>query len=147
LQEIGMSNYAGCHHDLEAPIDADNHGVLFLNSRIARRDVTDGPAHTIYVGEKRVEPDDLGWMSGTRATLRNTGTPINGAPPTAAAGEAVVTDLAVGGFASCHAGGAHFLFGDGAVRFLSSEIDQTVLQHLGHRADGELLSGDPTRDE
>ena len=33
-----MSNYAGCHHDAEAPIDADNNGVLFLNSAVARTD-------------------------------------------------------------------------------------------------------------
>ncbi len=68
-----MSNYAGCHHDREAPIDKDNAGVLFLNSRIRPRDVTDGMAHTIFVGEKRIESSELGWMSGTRSTLRNTG--------------------------------------------------------------------------
>ena len=47
------SNYAGCHHEVEAPIAEDNHGVLFLNSRISARDVTDGVQHTIYLGEKR----------------------------------------------------------------------------------------------
>src|SRR5437588_8984077 len=30
----GPMNYAGCHHDVEAPIDADNQGVLFLNSHV-----------------------------------------------------------------------------------------------------------------
>jgi prepilin-type N-terminal cleavage/methylation domain-containing protein len=75
-----LSNYAGCHHDVEAPIDADNHGVLFLNSHISADDVTDGTTHTIYVGEKRGNRRDLGWMSGTRATLRNTGTPLNMTP-------------------------------------------------------------------
>ena len=69
----GMSSYAGCHHDVEAPIAADNHGVFFLNSRIRPRDVKDGLSHTLFVGEKGIEPNDLGWMSGTRATLRNTG--------------------------------------------------------------------------
>ncbi len=69
----GTSSYAGCHHDVEAPIAADNAGMLFLNSHIRREDVTDGLAHTILIGEKRTHPGDLGWMSGTRATLRNTG--------------------------------------------------------------------------
>ena len=69
------SSYAGCHHKVEAPIAEDNHGVLFLNSRISERDVTDGVQHTIYVGEKRNDAGDLGWMSGTRATLRNTARP------------------------------------------------------------------------
>ncbi len=70
----GKSNYAGCHHDVEAAIDKNNHGVFFLNSRIRPRDVTDGLSHTLFAGEKILEAGDLGWMSGTRATLRNTGT-------------------------------------------------------------------------
>jgi prepilin-type N-terminal cleavage/methylation domain-containing protein len=72
------SCYAAVHHDVEAPIDTDNQGVFFLNSHVTRDDVTDGPAHTLYIGEKRFsDGNDLGWMSGTRATLRNTGTPPN----------------------------------------------------------------------
>jgi prepilin-type N-terminal cleavage/methylation domain-containing protein len=77
-QNRARSCYAAVHHDVEAPIDADNHGVFFLNSHVTHDDVTDGPAHTFYIGEKRsFEGNDLGWMSGTRATLRNTGTPPN----------------------------------------------------------------------
>ena len=74
------SNYAGCHHDVEAPIDADNHGVLFLNSRIHGPEIPDGASHTLFVGEKRIDSNDLGWLSGTRSTLRNTGTAVNGTP-------------------------------------------------------------------
>ena len=74
---FGISSYAGCHHDVEAPIDADNHGVFFLNSHLRHEDISDGLSHTIFLGEKLAEPSDLGWMSGTRATLRNTGTPLN----------------------------------------------------------------------
>jgi prepilin-type N-terminal cleavage/methylation domain-containing protein/prepilin-type processing-associated H-X9-DG protein len=73
----GFTSYAGVHHDVEAPIDADNNGVLFLNSRLGPDDVADGVSQTLFIGEKIVEPGDLGWMSGTRASLRNTGTPIN----------------------------------------------------------------------
>jgi prepilin-type N-terminal cleavage/methylation domain-containing protein/prepilin-type processing-associated H-X9-DG protein len=72
------SNYAGCHHDVEAPIAEDNHGVFFLNSKVTYADIADGSSYTIFLGEKLVDSNDLGWMSGTRATLRNTGTPING---------------------------------------------------------------------
>ncbi|MFO0901815.1 MAG: DUF1559 domain-containing protein [Pirellulales bacterium] len=68
-----VSCYAGVHHDAEAPIDVDNHGVFFLNSRIRYEDVSDGAAYTLFLGEKTPEVGDLGWMSGTRATLRNTG--------------------------------------------------------------------------
>ena len=73
VDDLPASNYAGCHHDVEAPIDADNHGVLFLNSHVSSDDIPDGAGHTIFMGEKIVTAGDLGWTSGTRATLRNTG--------------------------------------------------------------------------
>jgi len=73
-----ISCYAGVHHHVEAPIDADNTGVLFLNSRVAFEDLVDGPSYTLMIGEKITRGvQDLGWMSGTPATLRNTGSPIN----------------------------------------------------------------------
>ena len=71
------SNYAGCHHDTEAPIDVTNRGVLFLNSQITRDDLKDGAAYTLFLGEKVPDDYDLGWLSGTPATLRNTGSPLN----------------------------------------------------------------------
>jgi prepilin-type N-terminal cleavage/methylation domain-containing protein/prepilin-type processing-associated H-X9-DG protein len=80
-QDRGVSNYAGCHHDAEAAIDKDNHGVFFLNSHIRDLDIPDGASHTIFVGEKMSEGEtELGWISGTRATLRNTGWALDGNP-------------------------------------------------------------------
>ncbi|QDU97927.1 DUF1559 family PulG-like putative transporter [Lignipirellula cremea] len=72
-----ITNYAGVHHDVEAPIDVNNHGVFFLNSAVRYDDLRDGSAQTLMLGEKVGEANSLGWMSGTRETLRNTGTPIN----------------------------------------------------------------------
>ncbi len=71
------SNYAGVHDSREVPIDVDNNGVLFLNSALALNDISDGVSHTLFVGEKYIDPTELGWVSGTRATLRNMGSPIN----------------------------------------------------------------------
>jgi prepilin-type N-terminal cleavage/methylation domain-containing protein/prepilin-type processing-associated H-X9-DG protein len=71
------SSYAGCHHDTEAPIDANNRGVFFLNSQITRDDLKDGAAYTMFLGEKIPDGFDLGWLSGTAATLRNAGSPLN----------------------------------------------------------------------
>jgi hypothetical protein len=161
------SNYAGCHHHTEAPIDANNTGVLFLNSRVRLDDVTDGLSQTIFAGEKLIEPSDLGWMSGTRATLRNMGTaPASGGlavgaglpplPPEPTGGgfagpasgeekdpEKKTTPNAapanpVGGFSSWH-GGVHLLLGDGSVRHAFGLASPVVLSRLGHRADGELI--------
>jgi prepilin-type N-terminal cleavage/methylation domain-containing protein/prepilin-type processing-associated H-X9-DG protein len=88
---IGGSSYAGSHHDVEAPIDVDNNGVFFLNSRLRYDDIRDGSSHTIFLAEKRLDGNDLGWMSGTRATLRNTGTPLNATVPLGAAFGAAAT--------------------------------------------------------
>jgi prepilin-type processing-associated H-X9-DG protein len=144
----GGCGYAGCNHDIEAPIDIDNSGVFFLNRSIAQDDITDGLSHTIFVGE-RSDGDMFGWAAGTRDTLRNTGTPIGTASMTPGTGPGLVAtkqepanSLAVGGFSSFHGGGANFLFGDGSVRFLTGAIDIVVYQQLGHRADGKLLSDD-----
>ena len=80
LGSVALSSYAGCHHGDTAPIDTNNHGVMFLNSRVRYSDIPDGSTFTIAVGELRRRPEDLGWASGTRATLRNTGTRINQTP-------------------------------------------------------------------
>jgi prepilin-type N-terminal cleavage/methylation domain-containing protein len=71
------SDYAGVHNDIEAPIDVTNNGTFFLNSRVSYFDLKDGSSHTLFIGEKDTYAGDLGWMSGTRATLRNMGVPIN----------------------------------------------------------------------
>ena len=76
---IPISTYAGCHHDREAPIDVDNNGVFFLNSQLRYDDLEDGAKHTLFVGEKLGDlQHDLGWMSGTPGTLRNTGPALGG---------------------------------------------------------------------
>ena len=72
-----FSNYAGCHHEVESPINVTNNGVFFLNSKVRYEDIPDGSSHTIFLGEKLPDDWDLGWISGTRASLRNTGAPIN----------------------------------------------------------------------
>jgi prepilin-type N-terminal cleavage/methylation domain-containing protein/prepilin-type processing-associated H-X9-DG protein len=161
--EPGRTSYAACQNDVEAPIDVDDHGSFYLNSRVRVVDVVDGLSQTIFVGEVAV-PFSLGWLSGTRATMRNTGHPINGVdlatlelakpanPPlpedlTAQAleerielGTLAVSPRFVGGFSSAHPGnGANFAFGDGSVRFLKQTIDRSVYRRLGHRADGEVI--------
>ncbi len=141
-----LTNYAGCHGPTETPIDVDNQGVFFLNSSIGYEDVSDGSSHTIFIGEKLIDDaDTLGWMSGTRATLRNTGTRINAEATRRNRGMAVEPPAPkrdkfyVGGYGSHHPGGGNFALGDGSVRFVSETIDPELFQHLGNRADGELI--------
>lgn len=137
------SNYAGCYHDSEAPLSKDNNGVLFLNSRLRYSEILDGLSTTILLGEKISLENDRGWISGTRATLRNTGTLP--ASPRISRGQ-VILDTNVspdefGGFGSFHGTGGNFAFADGSIRYLSNSIDPQLYQNLGNRKDGSMFGG------
>lgn len=138
----GISSYAGCHHGSETPIEADNQGLLFLNSRIRLAEILDGASNTVLIGEKLTASSDLGWASGTRATLRNTSELLSpqqwiqlGRGPDDS--EAPL-DF-VGGFGSQHQIGSNFGLADGSVRFVHLHIDPQVLAALGNRADGAMM--------
>jgi prepilin-type N-terminal cleavage/methylation domain-containing protein/prepilin-type processing-associated H-X9-DG protein len=162
---LAMTSYAGCHNDSEAPIAANNNGVLFLNSAVRIEDVTDGTSQTIFVSEKLNDGLDQGWASGTRASLRNAGSRAyrSGAGPvlyqvgddgssnvrevsvdaSGANSAAKPEDLSfVGGYGSRHPGGENAAFGDGSVRFLKGSGGTRVHKLLANRADGEMLSAD-----
>lgn len=142
---FATTHYAGCHHDSEAPIDETNNGVLFLNSRLRLSKVLDGLSQTILLGEMADTKESLGWVSGTRSTLRNTSLINDPKIFDRAATGGLNNDiepagsLQVGGFSSFHTGGAQFVLADGSTRFLSQNIDTNLYKKLGNRADGELL--------
>ncbi len=145
--KVAFNSYAGVHHSKEAPIDTDNNGIFVLNRAISANDVTDGLSHTLMAGEKTYGGHELGWVSGSRATLCNTGSIINELPDgtSARAGTRVFEwepeePKATGGFASFHSGGAQFVLGDGSVRFISENIDPKLFSNLGNRHDGELVA-------
>ncbi|MFO0953183.1 MAG: DUF1559 domain-containing protein [Isosphaeraceae bacterium] len=54
------NNYAGVHNDVEAPIDATNTGVLYLNSRVRYEDIPDGSSFTVFLGEHSQDARDRG---------------------------------------------------------------------------------------
>ncbi len=160
---FAVSSYAGCFGGDDVAIDQDNNGVMFLNSSIGYAVIRDGASNTIMVGEKMFESGgaDLGWISGTRATLRNTGVginltgsrrnaslPVNSLPVNqrsevhSATGQPVPAPLAsqaTGGFSSHHVGGAQFCLADGSVRFISENINSTTFQRLGNREDRHYI--------
>ncbi len=161
------SGYAACHSDIEVPIDAKNSGAFFLNSHLRAEDIEDGLGHTIFVGEIRQGGNELGWASGTRASIRNTGTPMNQtstdpmnlapflvqvesapefdpSPPTAGPNtpKPGAKPGHVGGFGSFHPQGSNFLFGDGSVHFLRTSINPGLYRRLASRADGNPIGDD-----
>ncbi len=127
LGAMNESNYAGVHHDVEAPIDVKQNGTFFLNSRVTVEAIPDGLSNTLIVSEKF----RLGgsWAYGTNATLRNAGHAINAASP---------APPWVGGFGSNHPGGANGLFGDGHVNYLKATMSRSILRQMANRSDGEI---------
>ena len=160
------NNYSGVHNDFETPIDVNQNGVLFLNSSIRHDQITDGCSATMLVGEVVSQRGtQLGWMSGTRSSLRNVVLRTPGPQPSgdfgfkphtspwseAARGRFIgngtwedpnaPTDGSefVGGFSSMHLNGFQAAFCDGSVRFVPCNIDSRILRNLAHRSDGEML--------
>jgi prepilin-type N-terminal cleavage/methylation domain-containing protein len=139
-RRVAITSYAGCHNDAEAPIDTDNRGILFLDSRIRFSDIADGSSNTLLIGERLGCDADLGWASGTRATLRNTSSLERRDPDSSSDAPAPQDPLFVGGFGSEHPGVVVVGMADGAVRFLAFNLSPTLLRQLGDRADRELPS-------
>ncbi|HVJ68977.1 MAG TPA: DUF1559 domain-containing protein [Caulifigura sp.] len=124
-------------------------GAFYLNSNTKFRDVTDGMSNTILVGERRTNERDTAfntpstplWAGCVQGDFFNSahdcvldigGTgrhSINAILPGVAYAAAM-------SFHSKHSGGAQFLMGDGAVRFLSENIDHSV-GNPGNAANGK----------
>lgn len=124
-------------------------GVFFTNSRVGSRDITDGLSNTFAIGEVSalqytdVDHSTIYEIGGvwaalgihktddlvSRTTFRTR--PLNRSTP--------VKTNDTDGFGSQHTGGAHFLFCDGSVKFISENIAIDTYGNLGDRADGKVL--------
>jgi len=123
-------------------------GVRTGAVQLSLNSLKDGTSNTIALGEKLPlehdhEPWGGSWASFNGGNAHHgTLIPINyrtkdpdcnaGKPRTGRNNWAVAW-----GFKSEHSGGANFLFGDGAVRFISQSIDHRMYQLLGCRDDDQ----------
>ena len=136
--DVAASSYAGVTGGWDVMIDSDNKGMFFLNSSVEATEIIDGSSNQLALGERsRADVPagiDLGWMSGTSATLRNGEIEINAIINAGVAGS--ITFENTGGFSSHHAGGCQMGLADGSVRFVSENIDPTLFRHLCDINDG-----------
>ncbi|HWL09707.1 MAG TPA: DUF1559 domain-containing protein [Planctomicrobium sp.] len=125
-----------------APADWD--GVSNTNSSVAIHNISDGTSNVFLLGEKRTtqtadNPTTTSWNSdgplwrwggfGGRLTIR----PMNrDVLPT--------FNDSTANFGSVHTGGAHFTMCDGAVKFISENIDMTTYTRIGQRNDKNPVS-------
>ncbi len=149
---VGHSNYVGMFGNPEISLDPGflyssperdvmHQGMLYRNSKVSIRDVTDGTSKTIFVGERssrlayatwtgavtggQVPPrtEDVGfgpeWASVL--ILGHTGDANDVPPHTPNSPVNHVDD-----FWSRHVQGANFLFVDGSVRMIGNDIDPII---------------------
>lgn len=152
------SSYVACTGSERSPVDVNGNGLFYLNSSVRYRQIRDGASNTIMLGERRFQdfPSvDLGWMSGTAATLRHASGGINTmgmtpsprstygtfetmGEPAEQEEEFLPPHLDTGSFSSVHVGGSQFVLADGSVRFISENVAPSVLDNLADREDGEM---------
>lgn len=112
-------------------------GMLSGMSAVRFADVTDGLSNTFLLGERVTHPSTTGSdlvTSGWYGILAsNTSYVFNSMPFTTASAYYRI-NLIMGSatnFSSRHSGGAHFVLGDGSVRFVSQDIDGTLFEAIG----------------
>jgi type II secretory pathway pseudopilin PulG len=112
-------------------------GVFSVNSKTRMADIDDGTSNVIMVGENlrlntspTVNPllnSSDGWAWGGAATLFSTRLPPN-------------KGIHFDNSGSDHEGTAYYLFGDGAVRSISENINLLTFQNLGNMNNGLTVS-------
>ena len=138
----GVGNYSpGSYLGVMGLTSTDQKGILFSNSNTKMADILDGTSQTLMIGERGI-PDDLywGWVI-CGFGFDGTGLGDNLLTTTIGLGPGVPDGTHNGHYWSHHKSGGHFLMADGAVRFISINVDLNVFRSLSTKAGKEVVAG------
>lgn len=135
----GKSNYTGvAGNTYKSSGTTYPTGAFYDNSHVTFRDFTDGLSNSIIIGERGTEGAKSGtiWIGNYSDAAYYTQNAIT-SPTSAYYG----INGAAGSwnFTSSHTGGAHFVLGDGSVRFISENVHLETYGNLGYISDGNVL--------
>ena len=147
----GRSSYVGIQGSNPGPIDADENGLFFANSRLRMSDIVDGRSSTLMLSETAVSAPPS-WVTGSRTTIRYatlgspptdrrvrlwTGKDVREGPPDRPQPEWYET----ASLNSLHGQYALAVMADGRGVTLNYFIDQGLLRQLADRDDREPIGG------
>lgn len=146
-EPVGYSSYVGLKGaNNRNGRNADHNGVLFQNSRVKFRDITDGTSNTLAVCEREFTYHRGSiWMGSSvdrQGTLNqrirhtNLSRTCNLNSGVICANGYYINGSQRRACSSLHPGGAQFALCDGSVQFLSETVDGEVYRRLGNKEDG-----------
>ena len=131
------------------PAVPPNNGMINngKSGAIRFRDVTDGLSNTFTIGESSWSFRDYKFTSGPCAGQERWGFTHWASPYPSATHHSTIggfnpkiyASTSLSSFRSEHVGGAHFVYGDGAVRFVSENVDKALYDAMATRAGGEVI--------
>jgi prepilin-type N-terminal cleavage/methylation domain-containing protein/prepilin-type processing-associated H-X9-DG protein len=149
--DVALAAYMGMMGSTDVGNNWD--GLLFRNSHVRVKDIIDGSAQTIAVGERAYRLGEGTWVGAvTGAMMFPDDDEGEIAVPHLKPSFAMVlshaglgngpnsTTSEINQFYSLHGAGANYVFADGHVAFLSETIDYQTYRALATRASGEVLS-------
>jgi prepilin-type N-terminal cleavage/methylation domain-containing protein/prepilin-type processing-associated H-X9-DG protein len=148
--DVAESNYVAVYGTGEPGSDGD--GMFFRNSKVTTKDITDGTSKTLAAGERTHQLGPATWVGSVTGAALYPQDENNQAQNVMEGGPGMTLGHAgenatpgsdhqdINQFYSLHGSGAHFLFADGHVTFLRSDMNYDTYLALATRAGGETIT-------